>query len=640
MNRKFLFAVLISMLIISNFTFAAEELDSKFDELTNQIVTNMTINSKSRIAVIEFSDIVGKVTALGKFVAEELTTRLFITKKFEVIERELLNKVLQEHKLNLTGIIDQATAKELGKIIGVDAIVTGTITDFGKTAKINARLIATETGAIFAAAAVEIAKDENIEKLMAKIVEDSKQDSPVVTPVTPINVKEEPLPTPSGLQTELSPEVEKFTNQVLTAIAGKPPIFQDEFDSSQTGFETGIKKERQTEGQSGYDYITKEYYIAAAPLKENYATSSLMPKLTDFVMEIEGRFTSEANGNWQLKFRKNNYGAYSIAISKDDWVSISSINKNQNQLELFKVKTSFLKKTPSFNKVKIIFKGPRIILLINERLIACVTDPNYEKLKSKSGQIQLAVANQGDALLRVQFDNLKIWDISKMEFYNTPSLNLEGLPLEVSTFASQVLNSISGRKPYFEDDFSSTSGRWLVGVKINKDQDGELGYDYLKKEYFIATFPKKGVGYSTNFELADFVMEFDVRIEANCQNAEWSVNFRAIVNDSVDDSYQIKGKQNGEFKILNHGKRPVKYPTRYFSQLKLTDIKTNEMHHVLFMAKGPQMALFINNQYAGFGIESNPKKQKRGRFKLAAFGGDQPTKVYWDNLKFWDLSSK
>jgi TolB-like protein len=640
MNRKFLIALLVSVLIISNFAFAAEELDSKFDELTNQIVTNITLNSKSRIAVIEFSDIDGKVTALGKFVAEELTTRLFITKKFEVIERELLNKVIQEHKLSLTGIIDQATAKELGKIIGVDAIVTGTITDFGKTAKINARLIATETGAIFAAAAVEIAKDENIEKLMAKVVVEPKQESPVVTPVKPDIVKDEPLPTPSGSQTELSPEVETFTNQVLTAIAGKQPIFRDEFDSSQSGWEKGLKKDSQTEGQSGYDYITKEYYITAAPLKVNYATSSAIPELADFVIEIAGRFTSEANGNWQLKFRKNSSGAYSIAISKDDLVSISSIDKKRNQLELFKVKTSFLKKTPYFNQVKLIVKGPRIILLINEKLIACVTDPNYEKLRVKRGQIQLAVANQGDALLRVQFDDLKIWDISKMEFYNTPSPNLEGLPIEAGTFASQVLNSISGRKPYFEDDFSSNSGVWLVGVKINKDQDGELGYDYLKKEYFIATFPKRNVGYTAKFELADFVMEFDVRIEANCQNAEWSVNYRAIVNDNVDDSYTIKGKQNGEFTILNYGNRPVKYPTRYFSKLKLTNINTNEMQHVLFMAKGPKMVLFINNQYAGFAIESNPEKQKRGRIKLTAVGGDQPTKVCWDNLKIWDLSSK
>jgi TolB-like protein len=323
MNRKIIFLILINMLLVTNLVLAAGELDLKFDELINQIVAGITSNNKSRIAVIEFSDIDGKVTGLGRFVAEELTTRLFRTKKYEVVERELLNKVLEEHKLSLTGIIDQSSAKELGKLIGVDAIVTGTVAELGKTVKINARLIATETGAIFAVAAVEIAKDENIEKLITKVVGDPKQNSPTATPVNPVIVKDEPLPTPTGSPTEFSPEIQNFVNQVLKATTNIQPIYEDGFDSPQSGWETGVKKEGPTEGQSGYDYTTKEYYMAAAPFKENSSVSSSIPALSDFVAEIEGRFSSETNGSWQLRFHKNTYGAYNVAISKNDLVTIS-----------------------------------------------------------------------------------------------------------------------------------------------------------------------------------------------------------------------------------------------------------------------------------------------------------------------------
>lgn len=141
-------------------------LDDGLKNLSSQIVTEMTGGNKQKIAVIEFSDLDGKITELGKFISEELITRLFISKKFDVVERQLLNKILQEHKLNLSGLVDETTAKKIGSVLGVDAICSGTITDLVNSIKINARLISTETGSIFAVASVQMNKDEIIKKLM------------------------------------------------------------------------------------------------------------------------------------------------------------------------------------------------------------------------------------------------------------------------------------------------------------------------------------------------------------------------------------------------------------------------------------------------------------------------------------------
>jgi hypothetical protein len=101
---------------------AGNSLNMQLDNLTGQIVTSLSQKQKSKIAVIEFSNLQGRVTEFGRYLAEELITRLYLTNRFEVIERQLLNKVLQEHRLNMTGIIDASSAKELGRILGVDAI--------------------------------------------------------------------------------------------------------------------------------------------------------------------------------------------------------------------------------------------------------------------------------------------------------------------------------------------------------------------------------------------------------------------------------------------------------------------------------------------------------------------------------------
>ena len=130
---------------------------------------SLSQESKSKIAVIEFSDLNGNVTEFGMYLSEELITRLFLTRKFDVIERQLLNKVLSEQKLGMTGLIDDESAIAIGKLLGVDAIVSGTITDLGTSLKVNARIISTETGKVFGVAGTKIGKDETVEKLMGII---------------------------------------------------------------------------------------------------------------------------------------------------------------------------------------------------------------------------------------------------------------------------------------------------------------------------------------------------------------------------------------------------------------------------------------------------------------------------------------
>src|SRR6266404_4890059 len=122
-------------------------LDQRVADLSEQISTEMTENRKRTIAVVEFVDLKGSVTDFGRYLSEELITRLFQTKKFTVIERQMLNKVIAEQRL-----------------------------------KVNARLISTETGAIFAVASTEILKDESVTRLMAGVTVSSNR--PTDTPNT------------------------------------------------------------------------------------------------------------------------------------------------------------------------------------------------------------------------------------------------------------------------------------------------------------------------------------------------------------------------------------------------------------------------------------------------------------------------
>jgi len=88
---------------------------------------------KVRIAVMDFqnnSDWYWWGDNLGRAAADELVTQLVKTGKFSVIERDKLQAVLDEQALGSSGAVQPSTAAKIGKILGVQLILTGSITKF------------------------------------------------------------------------------------------------------------------------------------------------------------------------------------------------------------------------------------------------------------------------------------------------------------------------------------------------------------------------------------------------------------------------------------------------------------------------------------------------------------------------------
>ena len=143
-------------------------LDQQLGFLVSQIIDGLNQTEAKKIAIIPFADLDNKESKLGRYIAEELTTKLYQTGRFEIVERTLLEKVIDEQKLGTTGFIDDNTAVSLGQILGVDAIATGTLTNLGSTIKVNARLLETVSGKVFSAASVTLYKDAPLLALMGE----------------------------------------------------------------------------------------------------------------------------------------------------------------------------------------------------------------------------------------------------------------------------------------------------------------------------------------------------------------------------------------------------------------------------------------------------------------------------------------
>ena len=137
--------------------------------LSSILSKSIATSGRKTAAVVDFTDLQGNVTELGRYLAEELSVDLVSDAKgFEVIERNQLKVILQEHRLSATGLIDPQTARKLGQIAGVDALVTGTITAFGDTVRLSAKVLDTQTAKMLGAATSDIPRTKAIEDLLQR----------------------------------------------------------------------------------------------------------------------------------------------------------------------------------------------------------------------------------------------------------------------------------------------------------------------------------------------------------------------------------------------------------------------------------------------------------------------------------------
>ena len=101
----------------------------------------------TNIAVMDFngnniSD--GEVRALS----DRLRVELFNTKHFNVIEREMMQEIMNEQGFQQSGCTTDECIVQIGKLIGVEKVIGGNISKIGNVYSVSSRIISIETGEI------------------------------------------------------------------------------------------------------------------------------------------------------------------------------------------------------------------------------------------------------------------------------------------------------------------------------------------------------------------------------------------------------------------------------------------------------------------------------------------------------------
>ncbi|HTX22384.1 MAG TPA: FlgO family outer membrane protein [Candidatus Aquilonibacter sp.] len=153
----------------------AQDMDTELSNLATNLAAQIKDEGKKKVTVLDFTDLQGGSSELGKYIAEQLTVDLVMDKNgdFSVLDRANLKSILAEHKLTATGLIDPDTAKKLGQFSGVDAIILGTITPKDKNIALTAKIITTDTAEIIGAAKAAFQTNDTVQQLQSTAATDN-----------------------------------------------------------------------------------------------------------------------------------------------------------------------------------------------------------------------------------------------------------------------------------------------------------------------------------------------------------------------------------------------------------------------------------------------------------------------------------
>jgi curli biogenesis system outer membrane secretion channel CsgG len=168
MKPKSTLAAALCLLLCGQVLALAQDMDKQLSDLAEKLATLVKEHGIKKITILDFTDLQGGTSELGRYIAEQLTVSLVTEKReFSVVDRAHLNRILAEHKLTTSGLIDPDNAKKLGMFAGVDAFVFGTLTPKDQEVTLTAKIISTETAEVVRGVKGQFKTDKTVEKLLA-----------------------------------------------------------------------------------------------------------------------------------------------------------------------------------------------------------------------------------------------------------------------------------------------------------------------------------------------------------------------------------------------------------------------------------------------------------------------------------------
>ena len=159
-------AIMLCLFVCSPAPARAQDMDTELTKLTENLAGLIKDHGSKKVTVLDFTDLDGNTSEIGKYVAEQLTVDFVMKKRdFSVLDRANLKKIMDEHKLTASGLVDPENAKKLGMFAGVDAMIFGKIVSGVGKVNVTTTVVTTDTAEIIGGGKASFIDDATVEQL-------------------------------------------------------------------------------------------------------------------------------------------------------------------------------------------------------------------------------------------------------------------------------------------------------------------------------------------------------------------------------------------------------------------------------------------------------------------------------------------
>ena len=304
----------------------------------------------------------------------------------------------------------------------------------------------------------------------------------------------------------------------IAVIQAAAPTYSDNFRRESDAWYTGEDEDAAHFFESGTYHIRVD--------SKSLLSWSLgdVTDLADFYLEVDAFYVAGPQNNESgVVFRHlDDDNFYLFGVGNDGLFSLrKKVDGEWQDVQEWIESDAILGEERSVNTLGILAQGEQIHLLINDEVVASVTDDQFS-----SGNMGLAAGAFDEGGVEIAFDDLRIWTIgadSDAPDLTTPEPDATPEPIDVTDRLAEIRDT----DVTFSDEFRRDNGEWFT------ESDDDVTYEYAGRTLHIIVNSENRLGWTFNStvdELAavDYLVEVDVEQVAGPDDAELGLIFRFV----------------------------------------------------------------------------------------------------------------
>jgi hypothetical protein len=151
-----------------------------FKKLATDVSAKIHAVGRERVTVVDFVDLDRKPNKLGKFLANQLQSDLAEPElKLVVVDQSQLPQLLEQMEKMDEGLLDQATGQKLGKMLGTEVLIVGTVIPSSAWVRLDIKAIDLQTAKVISGGTTKVTRLTSA--LVDRLASEASGEEPTVS---------------------------------------------------------------------------------------------------------------------------------------------------------------------------------------------------------------------------------------------------------------------------------------------------------------------------------------------------------------------------------------------------------------------------------------------------------------------------